>query len=1189
MISNTMARNPAKDLIVFQVKYVKNVADTRDERDMVEAVIKSEKAKVEKLKSAGISKYYLITNIKGTSHLNAGSIDRVNDLLTKEFGIESYCWWRDDIDRRLDGNASVKWSYPEILKATDLLQALIEGHLGEDEARRKSAIRAYMTAQYDDEQELKFKQTDLRSTMVDLFVDLPMRRTYDPVDVDHIQSRHVQRSDLARYANSISLRELEDTLNSAEYFLTSNTINVSQRIVLEGAPGQGKSTVTQFICQVMRMKLLGKGQDILSIPEALRATAVRIPFRVDLRDLAKWIAGTDPFQPRPTDLDEKEPRSLEGFLAGQVRFLSGGHEFNVSDLSAVARASHMLLALDGFDEVADVELRKQLVAEITKGSARLVNAGSFSVQTIVTSRPAAFAKSIRFPREQWVYFELLPLERNQVDAYAAKWMKAKGIKEAERLQLSKILESKLAEAHTQFLAKNPMQLTILLSLINNRGASLPEKRTAMYDAYMDMFFSRESEKSNIVRDNRELLIDIHRYLAWKLQTAAEGGENGSIERGALRQMLLIYLDSQGEDTGIVGELFDGIIERVGALVSRVQETYEFEVQPLREYFAARHLYETAPYSPAGDEKNGTKLDRFDALIKNPYWLNVARFYGGCFSKGEISALVDELTELSGTSSFSITSHPRSVALMLLCDWVFTQYQPAVRRIVALVGQHPQLRQLLANAEAGAGGWSSLPDRSGRAEFLDILWGRISAAKQNDEKYALASAITRNSPIRERIARWEASRENFDNLNWARLGRLLGVFHSEDLYDGAILEGGFDESIVISLLESERFDILEKFAEKAAVNVMLNSIRLPGYVGADAPGRIGCIAAMLGFNQYAIALNDESGVPLKHALDRRNRMGRSEKRKPGGDWRNKVSAEELNALEAYDNFLNTPTTVTSTTLEPWVKLVEAMRRAWGDSPAIDRIAFMASGVRSKEALGVDSGLKGAPNLVAVARFVRLKSGAPRWWADRLSEETSSAERRRLLLLLWLWATPKTILKISESISNALNSLRETDWIELCRDYHCLEGRLKDKTPIFISDIEVTSMTRYGARSAMFMGMRVGRRAQVKFGAYIADAAVKTAGSPELQFAMDTILGSSRKAGELRSNLNRIECLYSRGALARHPFTEDLEMSTFIAKRISEDPERYPLPLVSQADSHLRSLFGASASKLLDVASRERWFQ
>jgi hypothetical protein len=76
-----------------------------------------------------------------------------------------------------------------------------------------------------------------------------------------------------------------------------------------------------------------------------------------------------------------------------------------------------------------------------------------------------------------------------------------------------------------------MQLTILLALIYTRGPSLPEKRTSMYDTYMDLFFSREAEKSDIAKDHRDLLIDIHRYLAWKLQTAAEAGGNGVLNMG----------------------------------------------------------------------------------------------------------------------------------------------------------------------------------------------------------------------------------------------------------------------------------------------------------------------------------------------------------------------------------------------------------------------------------------------------------------------------------------------------------------------------------------------------------------------------------------------------------------------------------------------------------------------------------
>src|SRR5277367_1116404 len=178
VIRHALARNKKlagnKEIVVFQVKYSRSGGDDRSEREFLKSIIQKEKPKINVLKQNGLSRYYLMTNIPGTAHPDVGSIDRINDYLTNALDVESYCWWRDDLDRRLDANSSIKWSYPEVLKATDLLGALISGMLGEDEERRRAAIRAYTTAQYVDDEELKFKQVELRSTMTNLFVDLPM-------------------------------------------------------------------------------------------------------------------------------------------------------------------------------------------------------------------------------------------------------------------------------------------------------------------------------------------------------------------------------------------------------------------------------------------------------------------------------------------------------------------------------------------------------------------------------------------------------------------------------------------------------------------------------------------------------------------------------------------------------------------------------------------------------------------------------------------------------------------------------------------------------------------------------------------------------------------------------------------------------------------------------------------------------
>ena len=165
-----------------------------------------------------------------------------------------------------------------------------------------------------------------------------------------------------------------------------------------------------------------------------------------------------------------------------------------------------------------------------------------------------------------------------------------------------------------------------------------------------MFFDRESEKAAVVKENRDLLIRIHRYLAWVLQSGAEvvskstsgvqlsgTSLSGTIAEGELKALVRDFLERDGSDPALVERLFSGMVERVVAIVSRVQGLYEFDVQTLREYFAARHLYETAPYSPAGDERRGTISDRWRALSRNFYWLNVARFYAGCYSEGELAS------------------------------------------------------------------------------------------------------------------------------------------------------------------------------------------------------------------------------------------------------------------------------------------------------------------------------------------------------------------------------------------------------------------------------------------------------------------------------------------------------------------------------------------------------------------------
>ena len=206
------------------------------------------------------------------------------------------------------------------------------------------------------------------------------------------------------------------------------------------------------------------------------------------------------------------------------------------------------------------------------------------IQVIITSRPAAFANSANFSTHQYPHYQLSEINNYVINDYLEKWIKGKKLTLREGNKIREIVKVKLEMPHLRELAKSPMQLAILLSLINTRGESLPNKRTELYDSYIDLFFSREAEKNPIVREKRGLLINIHRYLAWILHSEAElFNNNGRIEIYSLKEKLNSYLLREGHKTEIADQLFTVMEERVCAIVSRVQGTFEFEVQPLREY------------------------------------------------------------------------------------------------------------------------------------------------------------------------------------------------------------------------------------------------------------------------------------------------------------------------------------------------------------------------------------------------------------------------------------------------------------------------------------------------------------------------------------------------------------------------------------------------------------------------------
>ena len=603
------------------------------------------------------------------------------------------------------------------------------------------------------------------------------------------------------------------------------------------------------------------------------------------------------------------------------------------------------------------------------------------------------------------------------------------------------LDEKLEQPHLRDLARNPMQLAILLHLIHVLGPALPEKRTTLYEEYMKLFFNREAEKSAVVRDHRELLLAIHGVLAWVLHTQAEDGAGtGSITKDALRKEMRTYLETQGHDPQLAEELLTGSVERVGALVSRVQGAFEFEVQPLREYFAAHHLYKTAPYSPVGQVRKGTRPERFQAIARSSYWTNVTRFFCGFYDVGELSGLVDGLTELGEKDCYSLVNQPRQLAMMLLSDRVFTQAPKARERLIRFIVEEPGFERLTSTMGLGPHPLRgmSLPAEAGGDYLSELCLEKLEKENdpswcgtlrrlmaENDEQKTLkplwisrfSDGSMKGDPLREamdfgivddftpqEIAWW--AKDNMDfHLHWLKLANHYEtVVEDPNLYEAA-KKAFFDGDLEFPFRWSHSADSV------TALEVLTELLR-----------------------PYALAelFSDAETTTAAHAiLSRGYTPGRDQLLERVRQQYDKDVADSLESFALFlVNLLNKGVAEWQRSLTPWAALVD---RGLDEAPGnylMAQIALIAAASRMEATAGVwdEDGFAATKGLAYRLFFARHKAEDADWWGARLTAITTETAIQCLTVLL-SWGAPDVIAVLKAEIDSATQELSSRDWDRL----------------------------------------------------------------------------------------------------------------------------------------------------------------
>ena len=566
-----------------------------------------------------------------------------------------------------------------------------------------------------------------------VFTDLQVARTYTHQVAQ--ENEQQLRNGLALTLFQASSRSFRPTvISNIHDGEDTNRANASRKERLQspgktlvvGGPGQGKSTITQYICQVHRAKILCESGSALapatrqavdqlfsvnSISQELKRS--RTPFYVKLSNFA-------------AELEKSDFYSLVNHLTKEIS--RPEHPFSAVDLRNWMQSEPYIVILDGLDEVPTSANREQIIAAIQDFISEIMHYDA-DVMVLTTTRPQGYEDELKDSGFESLY--LRPLSQ------------ARGLRLAKRLteslypdngdigrQILDRLATGMQNAATARLMQSPLQVTIMTLLVDQIGEP-PRERWRLFDEYHRIVLKREVGKktpiSEVLSKYRSDIQAVHNSAAIHLQRAsAKAGTTDS--RMSVPEFDLILkerLEREGHAADEVERssktLCEAALDRLVLLTQVTNETIGFDVRSLQEFFAANFLCELE------DAQMRLALKE---IAPHPFWRNTFLF--------------------AASRIFSIEERRRDMIIGILEE--LNQHEdgeyaeiclPGSRLAIELIGEgiadgNPQFQRRLTGIALRMLGTSDI-------EAAQILAEQTAAIVQEELKRELSVEIPRVDP------------------------------------------------------------------------------------------------------------------------------------------------------------------------------------------------------------------------------------------------------------------------------------------------------------------------------------------------------------------------------------------------------------------------------------------------------------
>lgn len=715
-----------KGRYIFQVKHHRT-SDTRsgDARNLVISDFANELKKnvINRKGNERVNYFFLLTNVASSKEAIENVDKKRSEILKGNTSLHADIWWQERIIAFLDQMPFLWNSFPELFAGRKV--PLLADIVSQENGMLPRAMRLALERQYKRDSLIKFKQIELEKSLGRLFVDLD-------VETKHLvreENRKLFLSGSIYPANQNKYSDFTDeyifaghsgsSITSALRVLMSEKTKAAKKLILEGGPGQGKSTITQMLAQIYRNEILKKN-DISPEDRWLPVKKARIPIRIELRAFAEW-------------LNENINKSVEEYLSNIIQNDSGGNNISVDNIHTIVEQSPVLLIFDGLDEVGNDELRDSVLMKISECTERFEEDLKCDLKVIVTTRPPAIAGR----REQLSEFNRLPIapmNSERIQKYLDRWVSVQVQDEDDRESVKKSFNRRREETHVKALAQNPMQLSVLLHFIRLKGEAFPDRRAELYRDYFRTVIDRDVEKSPELRKQRDIIETLHQLLGYKIHSLSEAEQaDGMLKRGQLLDIVQEWLNSQGYKVKTAGELFKLGEERLGLIVALKGEgeeaRYGYEIQPIREYFAAAFINE---------QIEGNAHDVYEAMLHRSYWKEVALFLAGLRRPNEKADLILRAKVADDDKDLGWRQHGRSITFQLLQEGVFGQagqvYSEAINYLIDLFD--PSILQGYDEPKNFLAGLPPLIKQGDASRHIDRIKSIIDRYKHSSDEYTL---------------------------------------------------------------------------------------------------------------------------------------------------------------------------------------------------------------------------------------------------------------------------------------------------------------------------------------------------------------------------------------------------------------------------------------------------------------------